>query len=154
MRLFPKWSRGALAVLLIGVFVLASAAPALADSPYRPSVGSKTRRALMNSARVKSAEPSTTKYKVYELWVYRRWAVGNMVIVGQDTPHTRYSFENNIYVWKKKNGSWRLVQHIVGDVGETTQTDEQIRSGYIKMYKAEMKKLGVPSILRYKLKYK
>lgn len=146
--------RTCISAVLAVVFVLATAVPAFADSPYTPRVGSKTRKALMNAARKSDQLGSSTKYKVYELWVYRNWAVGNLQALPEHEKHNRYSFENHIYVWKKKGGKWKVAQHIVGDVGETDQSAEQIRKGYITMYLKEMKKLGVPKVLRAKLKWK
>ncbi len=146
--------RTCICLVLVVAFVLAAAAPAFADSPYTPKVGSKTRKSLMNAARKSDQLGSGTKYKVYELWVYRKWAVGNLQALPEHEKHSRYSFENHIYVWKKKGGKWKVVQHIVGDVGETDQSEEQIRAGYIAMYRKEMKKLGVPKVLRAKLKWK
>ena len=139
---------------IVVAFIAASVLPAIGSSPYTPKRGSKTRKALMNAARAKAPDPSTTKYRVYELHVYKHYAVGNMMVLPLHHKHNRYSFENNIYVWKKKAGKWKLISHFVGDVGETTQTAKQIRAGYIKMYKAKMKRLHVPKKLRRKLKFK
>jgi len=141
------------AALVVAAFLVASVVPAFASSPYKPKVGSKARKALIKAARAKAADPDT-KYRVYELWAYKGYAVGNMVKYPEATPHTKYSFENNVYIWKKKAGKWRLISHFVGDVGETDQTADEIRAGYIKMYRAEMKRLHVPKALRFKLKYK
>ena len=140
--------------VVIVAFVAMSVVTAFASVPYTPKKGSKTRTALLAAARAKAPDPSTTKYKVYELWVYKGYAVGNMVYYPEATPHTKYSFENNIYMWKKKAGKWRLISHFVGDVGETTQTADEIRAGYISMYKRTMRHLGLPKRLRMKLKYK
>ena len=95
--------------LVVAAFLAASVVPAFASSPYKPKVGSKTRKALMKAARAKAADPDT-KYRVYELWAYKGYAVGNMVKYPEATPHTKYSFENNIYIWKKKAGKWRLTR--------------------------------------------
>jgi hypothetical protein len=152
-RLRSRQFRLFVVATLIVAFVCASVIPALASKPYVPKKGSKTRKALLSAARAKAPDPGTV-YKVYELWVYKGYAVGNMVKYPEATPHTKYSFENNIYIWKKKAGKWKVVSHFVGDVGETSQTDAEIRAGYIKMYKKLMVKHHLKKALRKKLKFK
>jgi hypothetical protein len=153
-RLRSKSFRLCVVTVLVTAFLAVSVVPALASSLYTPRVGSKTRKALMNSARAKAPDPSTTRYRVYELWVYKGKAVGNMMTMPLHGAHTKYSFENNIYFWKRKAGKWRMVSHFVGDVGETSDTPDQIRAGYIKMYRAKMKALHMRLALRRRLKFK
>lgn len=152
-RLRSASVRAFVVIALVAAFIAASVLPALASSPYVPKKGSKTRTALLAAARAKAPDHKI-KYKVYELWAYKGYAVGNMVKFPEASPHNKYSFENNMYIWKKKAGKWKLISHFVGDVGETSQTDAEIRAGYIAMYKKLMADLHVPKALAKKLKYK